>query len=127
MEIFVCDRHHFHFFWVEQEGVLRVTFGRVKSIKLYNRNPDVESFQLVYAWVRSVEGGGLPPQGVSEFWGGLQKIYWAISRKSKIYHQNPQLKPSPLAPFWCKLDKGGGLCAWHKSRLGAHRCEPQGV
>jgi hypothetical protein len=52
-----------------QEAPVSITFGWHVSnrLNLYIRNPGVESYRLVYTWVRS-EGGGVV-RGGPEFFG----------------------------------------------------------
>ena len=80
-------------FWLPTGGCRKHNFWttRVKSIKNYYRNAGVESYQLVYIWVRS-EGGG---SGVVQ--SSLDpppRIYWAtpttflISLKSSAQAQS---------------------------------------
>ena len=63
---------------LDQEAPVSITFGRQGSIplELYNRNPEIESYRLIYKWVRSEGGGGVwSLEGVRTFWDPPSRIF----------------------------------------------------
>ena len=88
-----------------------LTSGHVQvEIKKDIRNPLIESFQLVYVWVRSAEGGGVgPPGGVQVLGGGSPKSPGPFLRNFKYIVGILSSSPVDLHPFraiWVK----GGVC-----------------
>ena len=81
--------------------IRRRIFSCQLKYKLHIRNPDVESYRLVYTWVNSERAGGSRELG-----GGYPEFYWATFTKHYIYFWNPELKPSRLAPLLGDMIKG---------------------
>ena len=79
--------------------------------KLQIRNPDVESYRLVYKWVDSeeVKRGGRS-RGGREILGGCFRVLLGHFHEILICFYNPQLKPVRLAPWLGIWIKGGSGC-----------------
>ena len=60
-----------------QEGVGSIILNgmSISDKEIEFRNPDVESYRLVYIGVESRGGGGVSPGGVLVLWGGISKFF----------------------------------------------------
>jgi len=82
-------------------GVRKHNFwtARVNSKKNHIRNPDVESYQLVYIWVDSGREGGGVPGVVLVFLGPPLQFFLGIFTGFSTYRWNSQLNPVDWHPF----------------------------